>query len=461
MFTLHPYQEDMIAGARSALRSHNSILLQSPTGSGKTVLASTMLGRASDKGLRAFFICHRAELIEQTARTFDEVGISYGLIAAGERPDPFQPVQICSIQTLARRYDKVAPPNLVVWDECHHLGAKSWATVHGYYSDAKHVGLTATPERLDGRGLEAQFSSMVKGPTVAWLIKHGYLADYDLYAPSKPDLTKIHTKMGDYAGNELATIMDTGTITGDAIKHYQRLTPGKQAVVFAVSIKHSQHIAEQFKANGISAAHIDGTTKRPERKDIIARFRTGAVRVLCNVDIVGEGFDLPAMQVAILLRPTQSTGLYLQQVGRPLRVKPDGSKATILDHAGNAMRHGLPDEDREWTLEGHKRKGKKKKQEQSVFIRQCPVCYYVHKPLPTCPGCGYTYLASENMPDVKDGELVEVDKEAFKRRQRREQGGAKTYDELVALGFARNYKSPHTWARYVIASREKKLRRQA
>ncbi|MCK5563715.1 MAG: DEAD/DEAH box helicase [Planctomycetes bacterium] len=449
----------MIQGARQALRTENSILLQAPTGAGKTVLASTMLGRASKKGLRAFFICHRAELIDQTARTFDEVGIPYGFIASGMRPDPFQPVQICSIQTLVKRYQRVQRPDLCVWDECHHLGARSWARAHDYYSDAKHVGLTATPERLDGKGLKAQFSEMVKGPSVAWLIEHGYLADYKVYAPSRPDLSGVHTKMGDYARNELATTMDDKTITGDAMAHYQRLTPGKRAIVFCVSIKHSQHVAEQFKAAGIEATHIDGKMGKVERKAAISDFRSGRTKVLCNVEIVGEGFDLPAIEAAILLRPTQSTALYLQQVGRTLRVKPDGAKAVILDHAGNVMRHGLPDEERDWTLEGHKRKGRRKEQEQSVFITQCPKCYFVFKPAPVCPECGHRHIPVGRMPDTKDGELVEVDKDALKRRRRRERSNATTYEDLVALGQERDYKAPHTWARYIIAAREKKLKR--
>ena len=459
MFILHDYQEDMIQRARLALRTNNSILLQSPTGSGKTVLASTMLGRASQKKLRSFFICHRSELIDQTARTFDEVGIPYGYIASGYRADPFQPVQICSIQTLARRYDKVAKPDLAVWDECHHLGAKSWATVHSFYENAKHVGLTATPERLDGKGLKEQFSNMVKGPSVAWLIKNGYLADYKMFAPSRPDLAKVHTKMGDYERSELAHAMDNSTITGDAIKHYQRLTPGKRAVVFAVSIKHSQHIAEQFKLNGIMATHIDGTTPKAERKMAIARFRSGTVKVLCNVEIVGEGFDLPDIEAAILLRPTQSTALYLQQIGRALRVKSDGSKAIILDHAGNHMRHGLPDDDREWTLEGHKRKGRKQEQENLVAIRQCPKCYFVHKPLPICPGCGYTYLMSEKMPEVIDEKLVEIEKARVRNHRKYEERRCETYEDFLALGKARGYKGAHTWAR--IRAEQRKKRRRA
>lgn len=462
MFKLHDFQTDIINEARIALRTHDSVLIQSPTGSGKTVLSADMSGSASRKKKRTFFICHRAELIDQTAITFDKVGIKYGFVAAGYRPDPFQHVQICSIDTLKSRIDKIEPPDFCIWDECHHLAASGWSKVHGLYSSAKHVGLTATPERLDGKGLGAWFTHMVKGPSPAWLIENGFLSDYKAFTPSAPDLAGVHKRMGDYAKGELADAMDRNTITGDVISHYLRLARGKKAIVFCVNIQHSQHVAEQFKAAGLMAVHVDGKTPKPDRRAAFDGLRNGSIDVICNVDIAGEGVDVPAIEASILLRPTQSMSLHLQQVGRALRVVPGKKHAIILDHAGNLARHGLPDEEREWSLEGNagKKKGKKDEVEEET-IRQCPKCYHVHKPMPMCPGCGHIYVIKERKLEQVDGELVEIDKEAIKRQRKKEQGNAYSLDDLIKLGVQRGYKNPSTWAAHIWTAREAKKRSRA
>lgn len=452
MFELYPHQQDTINQTREALRSHNSVLIQAPTGSGKTVLSADMLGRASHKNKRSFFICHRAELIDQTSKTFDDVGIPHGFIASGLKPDPWQPVQICSIDTLKNRLDSVVPPDFCVWDEAHHVAANGWAKVHEKYSHAKHVGLTATPQRLDGKGLGDWFSHMVKGPSVSWLIDNGYLSQYKVFAPSMPDLTGIHKRMGDYVNSELTELMDNNVITGNAISHYKRLANGKRAIAFCVSIKHSLHVTEQFVQSGIKAVHIDGTTAKAERKEYFRLFRAGQIDIICNVDIAGEGVDVPAIEAAILLRPTQSLALYLQQVGRSLRVIKGKDHAIILDHAGNTMRHGLLDEDRDWTLEDRDRKGKGKNEGQEINARQCPECFCVHEPSPLCPECGYKYTFKEKMPEEKEGELEEIDKERLKQQRRREMGAARTLEDLQALGKARGYKPG--WAKHIWNARQ-------
>lgn len=452
MLTLRPYQIETIDKTRALLRQHNSVLIQSPTASGKTILSAKMLGKAAERGKRSFFICHRIELIEQTSEKFRAAGIPHGFIAAGMRPNPFQPVQICSINTLKSRVDKIKPPDFCIWDEAHHVAAGGWAKIHARYSNAKHVGLTATPERLDSKGLGEWFSAMVEGPSVAWLIKEGYLSDYKIYAPSTPDLTGVHKRMGDYAKGELSEAMDKNYITGCAIQHYQRLAPGKRAVVFCVSVKHSMRVAEQFRAAGIMAVHIDGKSKREDRRAAIQGFRAGTIQVISNVEIINEGFDLPEIEVGILLRPTYSLAFYLQMVGRILRRgKP---YAIILDHANLAMRHGLPDDEREWTLEG--RKHSKASQKPEVSVRQCPDCFHVHKIAAVCPECGKVYEVVGRLPEQVEGELVEMDKAKLRQRAKYEQGKARTLDELVALGKRRGYASPHGWAAFVYTSRQAK-----
>ena len=456
MIEERPYQRDLIDRTRESLRRHRSVLVQSPTGSGKTVLSAKMIGGAQSHEHRSYFICHRQELIEQTAKTFTEVGIPFGYIASGYPTDPYQNTQICSINTLVSRIDNIKHPKLAIWDEAHHVAAGGWSRVHDKWSGTYHVGLTATPERLDGKGLGTWFKDIILGPSVADLIKEGYLSDYKIFAPGKPDLTDVHTRMGDYKTGELADVMDNGTITGDAIGHYLRLARGKRAAVFCVSVKHSEHVAAQFRAAGVMAVHVDGKMRRQDRRAAIEGFRKGEIEVITNVEIINEGFDLPAIEAGILLRPTQSLSLFLQQVGRALR--PGKEFAIILDHAGNAARHGLPDDEREWTLED-KVRSRKKGEAKEVAIRECPKCYAVHRPHPTCPNCGFVYEIQYREVEVQEGNLVQLDKEKLRRKRYREQSTCTSKDDLVALAKARGYKNPHGWAYYILASRGKKGRR--
>jgi superfamily II DNA or RNA helicase len=311
-------------------------------------------------------------------------------------------------------------PDIFIPDEAHLSAAKSQAEIIEYYRSqgALIVGLTATPWRLSGEGLNHLYDVMVQGPTTRWLIENGFLSDYKLFAPSRPDLGDVHTRMGDYINAELETAMDNSSITGNAISHYIQHGQGRRTLCFCVSIKHSNHVAEQFRSQGIMAAHIDGETKHEDRVKAFKMFADGEIKVITSVAIFSEGFDLSAqidrevpVEACILLRPTQSLTLYLQQVGRALRRKSE--PALILDHAGNTMRHGLPDDDREWTLEGNPKRSRGKKEVEAVNIRQCPQCFMVHRPTVTaCPSCGHIYVAAGRIPTEKEGELVEVDKEA-------------------------------------------------
>lgn len=453
-FHLRDYQIEMIDEARAALRSHRSVLLQLPTGGGKTAIAAHMLRSAGERDLRSWFICNRRELVEQTAREFAKQDIQIGFCAAGFPWLPAAKTVICSVDTLRHRHWRLTPPALVVWDEAHHVAAKTWAKLHESL-DARHIGLTATPERLDGKGLRDNFDALVIGPTTLDLIEAGYLSDYDVFAPRSPDLAGVKTQAGDYNRKQLASVMDSRTIIGDAVAHYMRLAPGNRAVVFAVSVDHSKHIAETFRAAGIAAAHIDAKTHVADRRQIVEAFRAGEIKVLSNVGLIGEGFDLPAIEVAILLRPTQSLAWYLQMVGRALRPAPGKTKAIILDHAGNTERHGLPCAEREWSLDGQARKAA---QEGAGGTKRCPKCYHIHRPGPTsCPACGFVYpKATVEEIEVVEEDLVEVDKTVARQAAKAEQAQAQTLDDLVALGAKRGYKSPERWAAHVYTARQRK-----
>jgi DNA repair protein RadD len=463
MIALRPYQNDLLDGARQAFRDRvRAVLLQLATGGGKTVSGSYMIHGAAQKGLVCWWLTHRRELIGQTSRTFASMGIVHGIIQGGHSTDPHKLVQIGSIQTVARRLDKLPAPDLIIFDECHHLGAGQWQAIFDAFPDAKIIGLTATPWRLDGVGLGRWFGRMVNGPTVKQLIEAGALSKYRLFAPHVPDLSGVGTQAGDLKKDQLAEVMDKPSVVGDAVEHYKRLCPGKRAVAFAVNIEHSRHIVQQFQLAGIPAEHVDGTMDTTSRDAAIQRFVAGETLVLSNCELFGEGFDVPAIEAVILLRPTKSLSLYLQQVGRALRPAPGKDYAIILDHAGNSLPrelngqgHGFPDDDREWTLAD--REKRKAGEKSEVAIRTCPNCFAVYRPVPTCPHCGHVYVAPVREIEQVEGDLKEIDVESLRRAEmlakKREQGNAQTLEDLIRVGRQRGQRNPEAWARHVLHGR--------
>lgn len=462
MITLRPYQEQIIEEVRQSMsQGCRSLLVTSPTGSGKTALTAEMVRRSLAKSPDnvVWFIVHRRELIKQSAAAFTLAKVRHGICAAEFMPEASLPVQICSIGTLKNRHRNMRRPKLIIWDECHHVGAKSWGQIFKDHPQAFHVGLTATPERLDGKGLGAWFNKLIRGPNVQDLIAAGYLAPYRLYAPPSVSMAGVHTRMGDFVKSEIGELFDKPTITGSAIAHYRQHAMGKRAVVFAVSVQHSKHIVDEFNAAGIRAEHVDGETDSRERDMAIELFRQGRIKVLSNVELFGEGFDLPAMECVILLRPTQSLGLHLQQVGRVLRTAPGKTEAIILDHAGNTERHGLPCETREWTLEDRiiNRKGES---ESGPSVKVCASCFraqWLGKP--SCMFCGHVFELKPRSVKEVEGELIEIDPakaRAARTEARREQGRALTEAELIEIGKQRGFKRPALWARHVIRARRRR-----
>lgn len=452
MIKLRNYQLDLIEAVRDQMRSGvKSVLIQSPTGSGKTALTAAMLTSAVSKGKVAWFVVHRRELIKQSAAAFQSAGAPFGIASNGFTLEPEKPIQICGVQSIVARRDKLPTPNLVVWDEAHHLAAGTWAHIRQSLPDAYHIGLTATPERLDGRGLRPFFDHMVCGPSVRSLIDDGYLADFKLFIPpSSISLDGVHTRGGDFARDELERIVDTPAIIGDAVDHYQRLASGMQAIVFCVSIPHSRNVADGFIASGIPSVHVDGETPHKERDATMADFSRGNIRILCNVDLFGEGVDVPSVGAAILLRPTQSLALHLQQVGRVLRPSPGKSHAIIIDHVGNTERHGWPDDHRWWSLDAKKRK---RNAEKAMGVKCCKACFAaIPMNAITCPHCKTPIEKMVREIDELEGDLVEAER-LFKIEKKREQGACRTMEELVSLGKSRGYRNPVGWAKHVLAAR--------
>jgi superfamily II DNA or RNA helicase len=438
MIQLRPYQQRVLDESREAYRQrHRAVLLCMPTGAGKTVTASTIVHGAESRGNVTWWLTHRRELASQASQTFYGLGIPHGTVQAGHVSDPRASVQVASIQTIVRRLDVLPEPNLLIFDETHHIGAAQWDELFHRFPRARILGLTATPWRLDGQGLGRWYSEMVMGPTVAELIAGGSLSPYRLFAPAMPDLSGVGTTAGDYQRGALAKAMDKPQIVGDAIGHYRSLCAGKRAVAFAAGVENSKNIAAQFNAAGIPAEHVDGSMPAEMRDAAVERFRQGQTLVLSNADLFGEGFDVPAIEAAILLRPTKSLSLHLQQVGRALRPSEGKSEAIILDHAGNSLLHGLPDDEREWSLAD--REKKKRAEKSEVPVRQCKECFFVYQPRPSCPNCGHVPPVQAREIEVVEGTLQEVRK-AEAVAKRRQVGKARTLEELQQIARERGYK---------------------
>jgi superfamily II DNA or RNA helicase len=454
---LFPDQIAVLEDVRQAYREGaRAPLLVAPTGFGKTVVFSFIANEVAKRGKRVMILVHRQELIDQVSETLNQFGVQHGIIAAQYPPAAGCPVQVASVFTVVRRVAQLARPDLIIIDEAHHAVLQSsWGKVLGAFHGARVLGVTATPIRLSGEGLSQCFDRLVNGPSVQGLIDAGRLSPVKVYAPPTISTEGVHTRMGDFNTSELCAVVDKPTVTGDAITHYQKLTPGQRAAVFCVSLEHCEHIAAAARDAGIAAARIDGNMDRAVRRQLVEDFKNDKLKWLVSCDLISEGFDCPGIEVGISLRPTQSVALWLQQCGRILRIARGKGCATILDHAGNSLRHGLPTESRTWSLEGLER-GKLRSATPSV--RVCPVCFSAGRSgQMQCTSCGHTFKIEPRTVERQDGELEEITPEKLQARQaRKQQGASATLEQLTELGRMRNYKDPAAWARYVLAGREKK-----
>ena len=428
---LRPYQNELVEQVRGAWREgFKAPCIVLGCGGGKSCIVAEIARRTTWNGKRVLFLVHRRELVDQIFRTFVRWGVLMDLCTVG------------MVQTITRRLKKLPRPALIITDENHHSMAQSYKRIYDYYADVPRVGVTATPVRLNGDGLGDVNDKLIIGKSTKWLIDNHYLAPYDYYAPSVADLTGLHTRMGEYVREDIEKAMINNTVFGDVVHYYRKLANGKRAVCYCASIRHSEATAAAFRDAGIPAAHIDGSTPKAERDRIIRAFRDGEVTILCNVDLISEGFDVPDCACAILLRPTHSLTLYIQQAMRCMRYR-DGKRAVIIDHAGNYARHGMPDDDRTWTLEKKKRRSfKKEEDEQAERVRQCSECFFTFsmaEHASRCPHCGYVFPKRERTVEVDAAaELIKV--EGFRLRYGDTPEACGSYPELLDYAKAHGYK---------------------
>lgn len=445
---LRDYQNRVMDLIRAAFVRQRRVLLTMPTGAGKTVVFSKIAQGVQAKAKRVLTIAHRRELLRQISGTMDKFGVPHAVLTSDSRGTPRASGVVASVFTLVNRMKHLPAPDLIIIDEAHHAAiGTTWSRVLNQFPTARILGVTATPQRLDGKGLGDNFDVLVSGPSVAELTAMGWLSPAEYYSTKDAlDLRGIRIQAGDYSQKQLSEAMDKPSITGSAVKHYARLAAGKRAVAFCCSIQHAKDVAAEFNAAGYASEHIDGGMEDYDRDAALLRFRKGQTLVLTSCDLISEGFDMPGIEVAILLRPTKSLSLYMQQVGRAIRPMEGKARTLVLDHGGCVKEHGLVDEHREWSLSGKEFK----ERERAAPVRVCPKCYAMHAPAPACPRCGHIYESNGRIVEQVDGELERIAgpeeiAEAMKAEEWR-----KKYGILISVAKARSMEHPERWARNVV-----------
>ena len=443
---LRDYQTDIFIKATNAFRNGSKgVCCVLPCRSGKSYIMARMIQGAKGNVL---ILAHRHTLIKQHKDLLSSLGVLT------------DNVRIESVFTEANRLGEHSPDevNLIIIDEAHLSEAASYRKVCDYYNCRK-VLFTATPSRLDGKPLTLA-DTLVTGITAAELIKMGAISDYDYYAPDlNLNIESIDLVAGEYNNGQLSDLMCQSAIFGDVLKYYRMLGENRQAIAYCTSVKHSEQTAKMFNDNGISAISIDGSMSMKERDKRMKKFRRGEVKILCNCNLISEGITLPNASVGLLLRPTMSLPLFIQQSCRVL-TPVEGKKAVIIDFVNNVQRHGLPTDNHEWSLSAPVKKRREFNEDGTLTIRQCSNCFKCFRTSPKCPWCGFEYeVKGRELRTIKDVELKRIEaiekleEEQRKKDARREQGKCKTYSELYELAKQRGYKNPSGWAYFIMKGR--------
>lgn len=437
---LRYYQQEIIEKTTELWNAGTqNVLGQLSTGGGKTVILSTLVKQHNGYSI---VIAHRTELVSQLSLTLAKFGILHNIIAPKSTIreivathhvehnrgfyDPTATCFIASVDTLIRLPNNTPwfkRVTLLIVDEAHHvLKTNKWGKACNLFPNARGFFPTATPVRADGKGLGRRSDGLMDGIVIGipmrQLINEGHLCDYKIYAPPNDlDLSNVHrSASGDFSPVPLRSAVHKSKITGDIVEHYLRFAKGKRGVTFAVDIKAAADIALEFKLSDVPAEVVSSLTPPIQRQQIMRKFRDGELLQLVNVDILGEGVDVPAIEVVSMGRPTESYATFAQQFGRALRPLPGKTHAIIIDHVNNYVRHGLPDAPRRWSLEP-KEKRSRGQPEDIIPLKTCLECLSVYtRFLRECPYCGhYNQPQQRNAPEFVDGDLLELDSETLAR----------------------------------------------
>lgn len=433
---LRDYQQDMYDRIRSELRFHDGVCAVLPCRSGKSYIMKEIVDSACRKGNDVLILAHRNLLIEQHKSLIGNC-------------------RIASVFTEVNHLGENGNPDLIIIDEAHISGAESYRKVCEFYG-CKRILFTATAKRLDNKPLSLA-DVILNGISGDELIDRGDVSRYELYAPRlNIDLSKVSMSGSDFNNVQLGDVMLDKKIYGDIIKYYRQLANGKQAIAYCTNVKHSMSVCDLFNDNGIPAVHIDATTPEKERLEIMDAYRDGKYTVLCNCNLISEGITLPECECCLLLRPTQSETLYIQQACRCL-TPAEGKTAVIIDYVGNVYTHGMPTERRVYTLDEKAPRVMNPSRESEVLARQCEKCFRVYRGTdPICPYCGHDNKKTKKQIEADEKAELQRIEEIERKEKRMEVGMAKDMQTLIRIGRERGYKNPVFWARKVYESRKNK-----
>lgn len=460
--TLRPYQEKLVKDTYEQWdKGLQFVAMVSATGSGKSMTLTAIVAKERDRGQYVLVLAHRQELITQLSDTMGRMEIRHQVIAANKvvrfaakqsmenhgvnYVDPNARVMVASVQSMreAKIADlaKLGNKLTVVQDEFHHATKKSktWGGVLTplLNAGARGLGPTATPCRADGQGLSRETDGyadvIVEGPSMRWLIDNGYLSQYKIYCPPtdlRLDNVETSKTTGDYKEKELKAEIGRSHIVGDIVSHYLKICPGKRGITFTVGVDTAEEVAEEYRKRGVPAIALSGRNADEERVQAIRDLKSGKILQIVNDSLIGEGVDIPAVEVVSFARPTQSYALYAQMFGRALRPFEGKSHAIIIDAVSNVMRHGLPDAPREWSLDRRERRTGKS---EPSTVRVCTACAAVYERfLDACPDCGEPVPkpADRSGPMQVDGDLYELDPDVL-AQMRNEVVGARETPEAM------------------------------
>ena len=385
---LRPYQEKWLNDIREAHKAgHLGVIGQMPTGAGKTVAGiGEPCRRIIQRGGRALLLVHRDELVKQTVEKLQKFNLPCGVIASkwGPNPRPEAPIQVAMVQTLRNRLDEIKKPSYIIVDECHLAAAPTYLMILDRFNDVMRLGLTATPHRMDGLGFEKLGTALVQGPTVNDMNEiwrqdsRSGLVPAECWSIEGINLAAIQTnRYGEYDTRDASEQYEKQALIGSVVGEYIKHAGDRKGLVFCSSVNHSRRVRDEFIAQGISAAHIDGNTPKLERDQILADLEEGSIQVVTNCSVLIEGLDITSVSAVSLAVPTGSLSKYLQMVGRASRPHPGKSNFVVLDHGGCVLRHGTPNHEHEWTI---KAKTRKKKEKGIVMARPCENCGLCNPP---------------------------------------------------------------------------------